>query len=348
MKKIIMVAVLMILSGYALASSTTTTLANPYIPIGNGYVNGAMTVVNSAAQIAGGGAPPVVEYTWVLPDEDSATPGTQIWPYASQERTDLYACVVLSDPYSLEYLADVFIDVYHPQGAPECGSKKYQKHGKVLNRSVDKTQIDECKTAALNAGLITQAEFNDITYNVFDQNKYYMYKVNLTDNYCQPAGLYEARTFAVDKAGSVAIPKSAWFTWVPSVILQIDFYNGVNYGNLIPGFEQVVQGDADMSTPNAPTLKNEGNVPIEISVNNTKLIGNQYHKEIANFDSQFRSEYKQYLALDKLTFTKSQQLCQTDKIDFSVKAPLGTPVDFYSGTITVSAAQGQYETNCDV
>ena len=53
-----MVAVLMILSGYALASSTTTTLANPYIPIGNGYVNGAMTVVNSAAQIAGGGAPP--------------------------------------------------------------------------------------------------------------------------------------------------------------------------------------------------------------------------------------------------------------------------------------------------
>lgn len=294
---------------------------NPYIPAGDGYVNGTMTVVNSAAKITGGGTPPVIAYTWVLPDEDSATAGTQIWPFASAERTDLYACVVVTDPNGRDNVADVFIDVYHPQGAPLCGSQKYQVHGVKMDNTVNRTQIEDCKTKARNAGLITQAEFNDINYNIFNQTLYYMYYVNLRNNYCQPAGQYEARTFAVDQQGGVAINKSANFTWIPSVILQIDFYNGVNFGELIPGIEQTVQGDADMSTPAAPTMKNEGNVPIAITLNNTKLIGTQYNKEIVNFDSQFRSEYKQYLALEKMTFSKAQQLCQTDKIDFSVKAP---------------------------
>jgi hypothetical protein len=211
----------------------------------------------------------------------------------------------------------------------------------------DRAAIEDCKTKARNAGLITQAEFDDINYNIFQQPKYFMYKVNLRNNYCQPAGNYEARTYAVDQQGGIAINKSAYFTWMASVILQIDFFNGVHFGELIPGIEQTVQGDADMSTPAAPTMKNEGNVPIEITLNSAPMIGAIYHKNITDFDAQFRSEYRKYTALQAMTFGKDQMLCSTDKIDFSVKAPLGTPVDVYTGAITISVAEGQYENNCN-
>ena len=343
MKKIFLVAaVLLALSGLALATTTTTTI-NPYIPTTPGYVIGQTTIVNTQASITGGGTPPVVEYAWVLPDEDPLTAGTQIWPYASTERTNLYACVVVSDPNGRDNVADVYIDVYHPQGQPLCASFKYQKHGVKLDIVSNKADIEACKTAALNAGLITQAEYTDINYNIFNQTKYFMYKVDLKCNYCQPAGEYEARTFAVDQQGGVATPKSPKFTWIPSVILQIDFYNGVKFGEIIPGVEQTIQGDDNMLTNESPTVKNEGNVPIEISLNNSKMIGKTYKKDILDFDAMFRSEYKTYKALEKVTFANSLELCNTRKIDFSVKAPLGTPVDLYEGAITVIAAQGNYE-----
>jgi hypothetical protein len=302
--------------------------------------------LNSSGQVTGGGTPPKVEYVWVLPDEDPTTAGTQIWPKPSAEREDLYACVVASDPNGRDDLAAVFIDIYHPTAEPECGSQEYQLHGVMLDIVSQKEEIEACKTAALNAGLITPAEFTDINYNIFEQREWYMYKVDLKSNYCQPAGDYEARTYAVDREGGVSIPKSAYYTWIQSVILQIDFYNGVNYGELIPGVEQTVQGDGDMSTPAAPTMKNEGNVPIEITLNNSKMIGALYRKEIVDYDAKFRDEHLNYKAGDKITFEDSLELCNTRKIDFSVMALYGTPIDIYTGNITIYVEKGTYENNC--
>jgi hypothetical protein len=319
------------------------------------YVTPDMPAVipGTAGVIAGAGIDPVVQFAWVLPDEDNLTTGTQIEIIASGERCDIFACIVVSDANSRETISDVFVDVYHPDG-----SKKYQVHAQRITERAD---FDYCRQEAVKAGLLTPEQSDSIRYNTYDQQIWYMYKVFLPMYYHQPAGTYEARAFAVDNTARVSAPRSAFFDWVPATYLELDF-NSINFGNVQPGAADVftiINGDTNMGTPAAPTVKNEGNTEIRLGIEFSDFIGQSYGKIIDRFDAQLRSmeaidnyeyaeglyeqgEHKKFNSNTKVNFAEPISLCRTEKLDLSIHADTDILADTYNGTLTVYAtAVGQ-------
>jgi len=329
MKRILSLMVLLLLSTGVFAD-----YAQPGMP---------GVVVSEAGVQEGSGTSPVVEYIWVLPDE-SLDEGTQLEIIPSGEREDIYACLVVSDAESRDTIADVFVDVFHPDD-----SFKYQMHARWLSPLHDAAMIEGCKTDALNAGLITSEDFDDINYNIFSQQNWYMYHVRLPMYYHQPSGIYDVLGYAVDTTSRLSDPNLADFEWVAGTYLELDF-NTVDFGNIQPGAWKIVNGDVDMFTSDMPTLKNEGNTEILVGVKFSEFIGqgNLPNKVIDDFDAQLRNmgtdnylgipgEHLEFVADEQVTFTYPISLCRQEKIDFSIHADVGTVPDTYEGSITLYA-----------
>jgi hypothetical protein len=292
-----------------------------------------------SAQIgAGSGSPPTIQYLWVLPDEDSTEAGTQVNIIPSNTRNDIYACIVVSDPQGRDDIKNVWVDVEHPDCTRDssCGEFKYQVHAEKLDIEEDYQEIEQCKADAVEAGLITQQDADLIDYQIFDQPAWYMYKVYLPMEYHQPTGWYHAEGFASDTIGQVSYRKDAYYEWVAATYLELDFTN-LDFGVLQPSVYAVIQGDTDMSTSNAPTVKNEGNTLIDVDLKASNLEGEVLHKIIDDFDAKFLGEQVYFSANNLQEFGNDLGLCRTEKIDFSVHAEVGTPVDDYSGTMTIYA-----------
>jgi hypothetical protein len=300
-------------------------------------------VTGSAGIQEGTGTSPVVEYNWVLPDEMPES-GTQLTINPSGERDDIYACLVVSDAESRDTIIDVFVDVYHPDQ-----SFKYQMHARWLDPAVDYLEIEQCKIDALAAGLIDSEDFDNIDYNIFDQPNWYMYKVMLPMYYHQPAGEYDVKGYAVDSTSRISQPLSAFFDWLAGTYLELDF-TSVNFGLIQPNAWKIVNGDLDMNTAAAPTLKNEGNTEIFVGVEFSDFVGQDGlpNKIIDDFDAQLRSagtnnfrgtpgEHLVFVADQQVEFTYPIALCRQEKIDFSIHADIGTVPDNYQGTVTVFA-----------
>jgi len=105
---------------------------------------------------------------------------------------------------------------------------------------------------------------------------------------------------------------------------------------IVPGKEQILSGDYDMETPDKPTVQSGGNDPLWISVCFTPMTGETYGKVIEDFDAVFREEKLEFRAGDLVTFSNPLEPCHTEKMDFSVHAPLGTPADVYTGLLYIS------------
>ena len=311
------------------------------LPAALGYsVPGSPESIAANASIAeGSGTSPVIEYVWVLPDESSAT-GTQLNIVPSGERNDIYACIVVSDAESRDTIEDVFIDLYHPDA-----SFKYQVHADMI----DNAEMEDCKDAALAAGLISSADHEMIDYNIISQPNWYMYKVSLPMYYHQPSGVYNATAYAVDSTSRISVPEVASFEWLAGTYLELDF-DSVNFGTIQPAAWKIVNGDVDMGTPDMPTLKNEGNTEVQVGVMFTDFVGQDAlpNKVITDFDAQLRSmgtnnylqipgEHLEFGANERVDFTYPISLCRQEKIDFSIHADVGTVPDNYAGSITVYA-----------
>ena len=340
MKKLFGIVVVMLMFSTAFAAAAN--YAEPGAPVN----------VNAGASIVeGGGISPTVEYVWILPDHYDET-GTQINIVPSGERCDIYACVVVGDEDGRDTIKDVFAEVSHPDG-----SEKYQMHGyKVAYGS---TEYNDCLAGGIAAGLITddQAHGNtvgvSIDYEVLGQQNWYMYKIPLPMYYHQPNGEYGVDVYVLDESSRVGKDVDPSFTWVANTYLELDFTN-VDFGQITPNSDPTVykkvNGDMDMSTPDAPSLKNEGNTEITVGVEFSEFVGTVQGptKIIDSFDAQLRNigndnyngiegEHLFFKANQPVEFKYPIELCRVEKIDFSAHADSGTMPDNYSGTITISA-----------
>jgi len=97
-----------------------------------------------------------------------------------------------------------------------------------------------------------------------------------------------------------------------------------------------------MNTPDHPTVKNEGNTEIKLGLHATPLVGTipPMPKTIEDFDAKFLEEKLYFVASQEVWFTNALPLCTTEKITFSVHAPLDTPADSYSGDMTIYVEGG--------
>lgn len=315
--------------------------------------------VPTEAVITGTGSPPIVKAQWELPDDDPTIAGTQVDIVPSGDK-EVTVYIVVTDPNGRADIAQVFADVYHPDG-----SFKFQVSAVKLDPANpdEVTAMEDAKAAAVAAETgtwttnvpemlldptllpttiepITQEVADWIDEEIFNTETAYMYKATFPMSYHQPAGVYTVQTWATDKAGTQSFHIVSWFLWVPTKVLELDF-TALNFGEIVPCVEKIIAGDYEMvypagpAPPVMPTVKNEGNLPLTIGVHSTAMLGVTKGKTIENFDAKFKDEKIAYTASTDTWFTNPLGLCETEKICFSVHAPEGTPEDTYLGELTM-------------
>jgi hypothetical protein len=295
-------------------------------------VQAAEQTVNTEATVSVcADPPPTVKAKWEALDEDFATPCVQIYPELEGE-VPVAVFAVVEDADGIGDIAKVYMRILHPDG-----TIKYEQIDMQL---VPEQGWEEAKILALASGHLTPEEAIELDYEL-SEGLALMYTGVFILHYCQPAGNYGVIVYVVDNSGNIGMLENWDVEYVAVAGFRIDF-TAVNFGDVKPCIEKPVPGDWDMTTPDRPTIMNIGNVPLEISVHFTTMIGDIYGKEVDEFDASIHLmdglREKQYtIGCVPITFQTILELCHTEKLDFSVHAIEGTPTDTYRGTVTISA-----------
>ena len=134
---------------------------------------------------------------------------------------------------------------------------------------ISKVEITALKDSNDNdaSGNITETLPVSMTYNSSSGK----YEATLHLNCTTPDGSYTVEVTATDKGGLTGT-NTGTFTVGITCALAIDF-SSVNFGAIDPGSSSTVAGDDDMGTPDAPTIKNIGNVNMDVKMNITDTSG---------------------------------------------------------------------------
>ena len=112
--------------------------------------------------------------------------------------------------------------------------------------------------------------------------------------------------------------------------LRIDF-SKINYGVITPNVKTWVDGDDDMTTPDKPTIKNDGNDPMDIVIDAWNMTSNAGGVDIpANKLDANISGITRWFALQpgNVTFNANVAGCTNTSIDFSIQPPVGIKGDY--------------------
>jgi len=282
--------------------------------------------VPTSAEINGGDIAPVVQYSWELPDDDLTTPGTQVEPVPDGTK-DVDKYVVVYHPVSADKIGSVKVETYDPNGVLHSWSWAVK---------ISEPEIQNAINAAFAAGLITQAEADDINYKI-SCNWAAMYKeVNVMSN-CDIPGVYQIVIKACATGGACSAEHLQEFTYLSGIGFNIDFA-AVDYGLIIPCVYKEICGDLDMTTADKPTIENTCNDPIELCVSATDMHGAVDPDNVITadcLDAKLDGETIPTLSTTPQCFTLCVAPCSVECMGFSIHAPLGTCEDTYSGTITL-------------
>ena len=292
-------------------------------------VSAAMAVdVPTTGQISPGAYPPNIIWKWELPDDDSYVPCCQVMPAAGSTK-EIKAYFVANDTEGADNIANGYIRVYYPNG-----TIKYSKIDAEI------ISLDEA-VSAIEAGVATGCIPSDVADYMkwqLEHSEAVAFKAVFTMYYYEPPGYYTVRAFVVDDWGNTVSFDNA-FEYYALKAFAIDFINGVDFGVLTPCVEKIVSGDKDMSTPTKPTVRNLGNVQISIKVRFSEMTGTDpAHKITGTFGAKFKGEKVYLSASESHTFGTALDVCETQYIDFSLHVPYGTPVDTYTGILTVEGS----------
>ncbi len=124
------------------------------------------------------------------------------------------------------------------------------------------------------------------------------------------------------------------------MMYEIDFGVGVDYGTVTIGVKKTVEGDGDMQTEKKPTIKNLGNVVMDVTISAKNLetgggaiIENKYIGAAVGTAAEQNLE-------EERTFDVNIDPDTTAKIDYTLTAPVGTQPGKYKGETTVTGIKG--------
>ncbi len=321
------------------------------------------------------GTPPVVNYKWELPDMDSDDEGIQYCVVPPADLNGNGICDADDDPLApgmqmepninnlpaprlIEYwaaahddnglgdIAAVWVDVFHPDGSPKYQIELLPVDCSEIgwfddSQSPTVIEIHEPLLAAIDTDQMTYAEAEDLITRCY-KNEKLVFKGHGDLHTHQPPGLYLVQAFALDWGGALSEPLENLFEVLPITYLNVDFYpSGINWGEMKPGIQQVVSGDEDMSTPNKPTVKNGGNVPLFLGLHFTALkkVGDP-SKIVDVFDAKLMGQVIDPIPASVWVWFDAVQLppCTPKQLDLSVHPPSKLPPGDYEGTLDVKAA----------
>ena len=248
---------------------------------------------------------PVVESITVTPDESAAEEGVQINPIPGANKTVNISAVV-SDPNGWDDINTVVAVITGPY-----------------------TVADSPVTLNLVSHDTTTAIFNGT--------------LNMSFYYAN--GTYTVNVTATDMSNLTG-SNSTTFDYQTAIALELDA-NIINFssnGPINPGEMREVLGDENMSTLNNATIRNIGNVIIDVYVSGTNMTSNG--NVIANNNIGVRidnipGEQNYYDLRVERFFDVNMPAGELslENVDFKLFVPYGTPQGDYSGTITLTAVQ---------
>lgn len=292
--------------------------------------------VDTDASISGTANPPQVVFGFVLTDEDPSKAGVQLWPVPGEgvekKYKDFWKYAIVSDPNGIADIADVYEKLKFPDGT-------YTSEVKMTKMTY--TEAKAALDSALALGTITSADYAKYELGLRpDKGTYLMYKVKNSLSNCDLPGTYTVWFKPVDSHGGLTYGDSAvTFEYYKLAALELDF-SAVDYGEINVGVTKIIGGDEDWSTPEKPTVKNQGNSPFVISVKATDLVepvNNQ--KILASCLSVQLGEQHVWGLGGGVVLDQSPLLpCTPTQIDFDIAAPSGTAAGSYSGTMDIVIA----------
>jgi len=147
-----------------------------------------------------------------------------------------------------------------------------------------------------------------------------------------PNGSYTVEVTATDKGGLTGTNTST-FTVGITCALAIDF-SSVDFGAIDPGSSSNVTGDDDMGTPDAPTIKNIGNVNIDVEQSITDNASNPEILFSGNTSSTVKESTKTLNTTAvpfKITIAPEEATAAT----YELSVPVGTMHGNYAGELTI-------------
>lgn len=258
---------------------------------------------------------------------------------------------VVTDPSGVSTVESVYADVWHPDGEFKY-QIELQPFG-VIEESYDNTQalnawnhayechddlimINEAWASTLDPA-ITNA-WDDI-YDEIAENMAYVYWGEAEISYCQPGGWYTVGIKAYDNINNPSAYLYNRFWYIPVAAIDIDFTT-IDYGSISIGFHKQVGGDDDLTTVTKPTVRNIGNTPVNLFVNQSDMgfamTGTQWN---VNYDARMgmQGTYVPYIPYEETQIPGTLALCSKDKLDFGITADKGDNGLTYTGSMQLKA-----------
>ena len=298
----------------------------------------AAETIPTTASVTGAGTPPMIETIFVLDDNGDpthVTPGTQILPTpgsgANPIQTTFMKYAIVSDGNGIADIVKV--------------EEWLTKADGVDTPLVTTTQVTDYNVAtgiladALNQNVITQAEYDSAMFKldpVKNMAKMFMIENSLTN--CDEPGVITVHFKAIDKSGLTTF-ETEGFDLLSIVAFETDF-DGVDYGTIMIGTEQIIAGDDIWAMPgpdgtNRNTIKNQGNTEFQISVQSSDLSNGgdpAQYIEAECLSVELLGEHVYDLSTAKV-LQGMLQPCTPTQISFDITAPFGTSAGTYSGDI---------------
>jgi hypothetical protein len=293
--------------------------------------------VNVSAQVGGTtGDAPFIEKMFVLADDDLTTAGTQVMPIPgvgnekSYKTFDKYA--IVSDPNGIADIVTVYEKLYYPNGTQVSAETK------CTDITSDSAAYTAALDDALEAELITQDEYDAYIYGLNDAKRQLkIFTVENSLSNCAPAGSYEVYFKVVDNYGLYYEDRSN-FDYLALKAIGLDF-SEINYGSVTVNVEKWVSGDESWTTSGKPTIKNEGNDPLQISVQGSEMVGDNLKQTLSAEALSVELLGEHVYSLDEpVILSGFLQPCTPTQISFDIKPPLGTAADTYRGTMVIKIA----------
>lgn len=338
----------------------------------------------------GGGSPPIVKAKWeqldpsvspyLLEDGDPLhqIPLTQLNPPVAFEATiapQFWA--IVTDPQDVSTVDGVWVNVYHPEGMPECASWKYKLdlYEQVKGVIGGMGAIDAF-IAAWNAGLVTVGTnetgvpytYEEILDELVQCDANIYMGVGVLD-YHQPAGDYLVVADASDINNNWA---SDWghdvsnlLTYMPIAGIELDFTH-VDYGAVDICYDAWVHGDTEFGT-GGPTVRNIGNTEVELYIQQDDMgfsyegfdpitwnvefdvrLGAPTDSPDIYFDPAGIKGDTNLPRADAWTLIEpTLELCNTEKINFSIHVIQGA-TGSYSGNMWIAYQKVAFRGECGI
>jgi hypothetical protein len=243
---------------------------------------------------------PTVDSITITPDDDGATSGVQINPNPSGAKTVTVSAVV-SDPNGFGNINSVNMTDIDPDPA----------HG-------DPSPVTLVYQSGSGSG-------NTATYNgTFDMQFY-------------DAPIEYTVTVTANDTGGSSDADSSTFNYTSCNAMSLDS-GTIAFGSIDPGENNTVAGDTNMTTTGSPTVRNIGNLEIDVNITGLDMTsgGDTITKDCmdAQVDALGYSDLSVARCFDA---NMTAGVSSLEKVDFRLNVPYGTPVGSYNGSVTLTA-----------